>query len=111
MEIQEQQQGAVAVLTPKGPLVEADTPAFKERLEAALRRSLGRFVLDASLMPFVDSKGLEALLDVTEQMGQSGQSLKVCRANETLREVLELTGLAPQFEYFDDANDAVRSFL
>jgi anti-sigma B factor antagonist len=111
MEIQEHNQGAVTVLVPKGPLVEGDTPAFREHLERVLARTLGRFVLDASGVPFADSKGLETLLDLTEQMGQSGQSLKLCKANETLREVLDLTGLAPHFEFFEDANDAVRSFL
>jgi anti-anti-sigma factor len=111
MEIQEHNHGAVTVLAPRGPLVEADAQAFREQVERVATRTLGRFVLDASGVPFADSKGLETLLDVTEQLGQSGQSLKICKVNDTLREVLELTGLAPQFEYFDDANDAVRSFL
>ncbi len=28
-----------------------------------------------------------------------------------ITQVIELTGLSPQFEHFDDANSAVRSFL
>jgi len=37
--------------------------------------------------------------------------LKLCASNKTLREVLNLTGLSPLFEHFDDVNTAVRSFL
>jgi len=111
MQIHEQQQGAVTVLRPEGPLTAADADDFKNRLLQAQRDSLGRVVLDASAIPLVDSAGLEALVEVTEEMAQSGQALKLCAANETLRQVLELTGLAHMFEYFEDANAAVRSFL
>ncbi len=51
------------------------------------------------------------LVEVTEEMGRSGQALRMCGANKTVREVLELTDLASHFEHFQDANTAVRSFL
>jgi len=111
MKIDEQQQGAVTVLRPDGPLIELDVPAFKERVSRTRAASLGRFVVDMSAVPFIDSKGLEALLDVSEELGDGGQTLRLCAANKTVREVLELTDLTSQFDYFDDANTAVRSFL
>ena len=111
MKITEQRQGAVTVLKPEGPLTDADVQPFKQKLMETLSGSLGRFIVDMSAVPFVDSKGLEVLLDVTEEMGKSGQVLRLCAANKTIREVLELTELASQFDHFDDANTAVRSFL
>lgn len=111
MKILEQKRGAVTVVKPDGPLVEADAEEFKTRLLRVLKENFGRIVLDASGVPFVDSKGLEALVDVTNEMGQGGQWLKLCAVNRTLRQVLELTGLSSQFEHFEDANSAVRSFL
>ena len=111
MKIVEQRQGAVTVLRPEGPLTEPDVPAFKQKLLDVLAGNLGRFVVDMSAIAFVDSKGLEALLDVTEEMAKSGQVLRLCGANKTVREVLELTDLASQFDHFEDSNTAVRSFL
>ena len=111
MKIHEQLQGAVTVLKPEGPLVELDAGVVKQRLLQTLNATLGRFVVDMSAIPYVDSKGLEALVDVTEEMGRSGQALRMCGANKTVREVLELTDLASLFEHFHDANTAVRSFL
>lgn len=111
MELEQQQHGAVTVLRPKGPLVGQDADALKSRCLEAHRRSLGRLVLDASAVPFVDSRGLEVLVELSEQMGEGGRSLKLCGANETLREVLELTELAELFEHYEDVNTAVRSFL
>jgi anti-sigma B factor antagonist len=111
MRIHEQRQGAVIVLKPEGALVEQVCGAFKQKLTQAMQSSLGRFVVDMSAVPFVDSLGLEALVEITEELGKSGQSLRLCAANKTVREVLDLTELTNLFEHFEDTNTAVRSFL
>ena len=111
MEIQESRQGAVTVVKPMGPICQGDAAQFKAAVDDVRQRSLGRFVIDAGAVAYVDSQGLEALVDVSEALGQTGQSLRLCGANPTVREAMELTGLAEFFEHFEDANTAVRSFL
>jgi anti-sigma B factor antagonist len=111
VEIRTQQRGAVIVVRPDGPLTVAEADSFKGRMSELIRENLGRVVIDASGLPYVDSRGLESLADVAQELGRTGKGLKVCAANETIRQVLELTGLSTQFEHFDDANSAVRSFL
>ncbi len=111
MEIVELRQGAVTVIRPMGPLLEADVSAFIDKACDVMGKSLGRFVLDASAIAYADSKGLEALVDLTELVNESGQMLKVCGENETLREVLDLTEIGPLMEHYDDVAGAVRSFL
>ena len=51
----------------------------KARLINVCGQSLGRVVLDAGAIPFVDSRGLEVLVEVTEELGQGGRALKLCR--------------------------------
>jgi anti-sigma B factor antagonist len=109
--LQTQEYGAVTVVKPDKPLTGGDADEFKARLLEIVKKTLGRVVLDLSAVSYVDSKGLESLIDVTQELSQSGRALKLCTANETLRQVLMLTGLSSQFEYFEDANSAVRSFL
>ena len=111
MKINEQRQGAVTVLKPEGALVETCVGIFRQRIRTAFTESMGRFVIDMSAVPFVDSIGLEALVGLSEEMGRSGQTLRLCAANKTVREVLELTDLTSHFDHFEDANTAVRSFL
>jgi len=111
MEIMTQQRGAVLVIRPTGPLTVAEADTFKTTVGGLIRENLGRVVIDASALPYVDSGGLESLADVAQELARSGKGMKLCTANETLRQVLELTGLAPHFEHFDDVNTAVRSFL
>jgi len=111
VDIKEQKHGAVLVVRPEGPLKGDDAEAFKNRMTRALGESLGRCVVDASAVQFIDSKGLEALVEVNEAVSQTGCLLKLCGTNDTVREVLELTQLASQFDQYDDLNSAVRSFL
>ena len=111
MKITEQLQGAVTVIRPEGPLIGTDAAMLKQKLLNTLGQTLGRLVLDLSAIPYVDSTGLEALVDVSEEMSRGGQSLRVCSMNKTVREVLELTDLSSAFDHFDDTNTAVRSFL
>ena len=84
---------------------------FSAAVQKLIASGEKRVVVDLSAVPYLDSKGLEALVEVTEEMGRSGQALRMCGANKTVREVLELTDLASHFEHFQDANTAVRSFL
>ena len=111
MEMLTQQRGAVVIVRPVGPLTGVEADAFKTRVCDLIRENLGRVVIDASVVPYVDSPGLESLADVARELARGGKGLKLCAANQTLRQVIELTGLSPQFEHFDDANSAVRSFL
>lgn len=111
MEVIEQRHGAVTVVRPMGPLVQQDAVKFRQRLGEVMGRSLGRFVVDASMIAFVDSQGLEVLITASDELAGSGRSVRLCGATETLREVLDLTGNADRFEHFADVNSAVRSFL
>jgi anti-anti-sigma factor len=111
MEIQETREGAVTVVKPQGPLVAQDADQFRAHLQGVIERSLGRLIVDASSIAFVDSRGLEALVNASDELSSSGLSLKLCGTSDTLREVLELTGLAERFEHFTDVQAGVRSFL
>ncbi len=111
MRIETQKMGAVTVLEPWGPVVQEDAESFGERLGASLRDSMGRLVVDVSEVPYLDSRGLEVLADAAVALQETGQSLRISGANETLRTVFELTELATMFDHYQDVNTAVRSFL
>jgi len=101
----------VAVLRPEGPLTGDDAEQFKRDALEVLQTAMGRVPVDTALVPYVDSRGLEVLVEINEQMAQTGHALKLCTVSETVRQAMELTNVAPSFEYFADVSDAVRSFL
>lgn len=109
MKIDAEQHGQVTVLTPRGPLIGSDVDQLQRQLAKTMAEGAGPIVLDASTVAFLDSHGLEVLVDTTEQLIRSGGALKLCGANDIVREVLDLTDLAPLFEQFDDVDAAIEN--
>lgn len=111
MRIDEQVRGAVTFVRPDGAITQQDSAVFRTKLLDAAKRSMGRCVVDATAVPFMDSAALESLLDATDQLGAAGRVLKLCGLHETVRECLELTGIAGRFDIYADGVSAARSFL
>jgi anti-anti-sigma factor len=111
MRIDEQTHGAVTVVRPRGPIAQQDAEAFGGAVRQAAAKSLGRLVVDATEVPFVDSKGLEMILDLSDELAESGQALKLSGVCETVREAMELTEVLAAIEQYEDVSSAVRSFL
>lgn len=109
--VSEQRQGAVTVIKPEGPLVQEQAQNVGTSTMPRVRPLLGRLVIDLSASPYIDSIGLETLLDLADEMDRCGQTLRLASVSATVQEVLSLTGLTNRFEYHDDTNLAVRSFL
>ncbi|MEM9346535.1 MAG: STAS domain-containing protein [Planctomycetota bacterium] len=109
--ITEQRHGAVAVLKPDGPCIQELGESLSEAAIGHARSLMGRLVIDLSASPYIDSLGLESLLDLADEIDHRGQTLRLAGVSATVREVLDLTGLTNRFEFHDDTNLAVRSFL
>ena len=109
MRIAQEQRGKAVVLAPRGPLIGTEADRLRKRVAKALEEGADPLVLDVSGVPFLDSRGLELLVDTTERLIRGGKALRICGANDLLSEVLELTDIASLFERFDDVDAAVGS--
>ncbi len=110
MQIDEQSQAAVVVLSPRGPLTGGDSGVFASRVQAAASRQHGRVVVDFSHVSFIDSAGLEAIADLGESFERHARTLKLAAVNDTVREVFGVTEMTGFCEVYDDTSSAVRSF-
>ena len=111
MSVEIRRVGTVDVIAPQGPLTEDDAEAFIETLQARLDTANPRFVIDMSAVPYLDSRGIEGIVDAADDLRQRGGRMRLASAMGTCREVLDLTGHAGCVEFFDDTQSAVRSFL
>ena len=75
------------------------------------KRTNGRIVLEFSQVPYLDSRGVEALWDLADRQREAGQTMKIAAVPELCREILELTSIARHLDIFDSPENAVRSFL
>lgn len=111
MKIDRLKMGSVGVIAPHGAITQAEADELTAAIETTRQPAAGRVVLDMGDVPFVDSKGLETLLDFADRQRSAGQTAKLAGLNETCREIMDLTELLGEFEVFDSVDSAVRSFL
>lgn len=91
-----------------GPITVDDVDTFRQSAERAIAEAQGRVAFDLAAVPLVDGAALTCLLDLADDLGIHGQSARLVSPSETVREILEVTGTAPTFQYFDDAASAAR---
>jgi len=111
MKVERQEIGTVEILSPQGVLTEDDAEEFSTMLQRRLAGANPRVAVSLSDVPYMDSTALNALLEAAEELADRGTRLKLVSVNPTCRETLELTGLSPRFQFFENPQDAVRSFL
>jgi anti-anti-sigma factor len=109
MKCDSSRQGNVVTIKPYGLLVGSDVDDLKMHLSELVAEGSIEVVVDASSIVFVDSRGLEMLLDMAERMIQNGRMLKFAGISPSLEEVLELTELAPLFRFYSTSPEAVES--
>lgn len=111
MKLERSQIGTVEVLAPQGVLTDEDATEFSDVLNERLSGANPRLIVSLQEVPYMDSLALDGLVKAADDMIDRGARLKLVAVSPTCREILELTGLAGRFQFFEDPNDAVRSFL
>jgi len=109
MRITTESYGHAVVLIMEGELTVDSLGAFRQAVEHQLEgKEVVDLVLNMEHVPFVDSAGLEYLLDLQDQLAERLGQVKLLHPDENVRKVLEITRLEPQFEVLTDAAEAVK---
>jgi anti-anti-sigma factor len=111
VQLTQQTIGAVVVLKPDGPITAGGCDTLCTNISSVAKQAMGRVVLDLEAVSYVDSRGIEALLDCGDVLAKVGLALKLCSVNSTVCDALALTGADAGFEFHLDAGTAARSFL
>ncbi|MHC4696617.1 MAG: STAS domain-containing protein [Planctomycetota bacterium] len=111
MKVEHQQIGTVDVLTPVGALVDEDAESFCRVLMDRLQSANPRVVLSMQEVPYLDSAALEGLLGAADELAGQAVDLKLVKVTPACRDIFVLTDLAGRFRFFDNVQDAVKSYL
>jgi anti-anti-sigma factor len=111
VKVDRQRIGTVNVLAPQGPLTDDDADQFSALLLEELSAANPRVVVSLEGVPYVDSSALSGLVACADDLIARGSRLKLTSVPATCREIFELTGLTRRFQFFEDEDTAVRSFL
>lgn len=109
MEIQQQEQDGLTVLTVRGNLAHDAAETLRVTALATLHDQARHVVLDCHAIEFIDSRGLEALLWLQERCGEWLGQLRLARCPDHIRKVLEVTRLWSHFDCHPDVDAAIAS--
>ena len=111
MKVERRRVGTVDVCAPLDALVDEGAVEFGDALTTCLKGVNPRVVVDMSEVGYMDSVALEVLLDAADELAERSAQFKLAGVTPTCREIVELTGLSDRFQFFEDVDAAVRSYL
>jgi stage II sporulation protein AA (anti-sigma F factor antagonist) len=82
----------------------------RQAIEECLGNNEYKVVLDFKQVPFIDSSGLEILVEAQNRLQKKGGGLKIAHPNPVCQDILIATRLADRIEIYSDTEDAGRSF-
>jgi anti-anti-sigma factor len=97
MEIAQDVQGGVIVVTPTGRIDTTASERFSEVLAGVLAAGHTQVVIDFAGVDYISSAGLAALVVTAKRLGGGKGRLVLSALRNPVRQVLELTGLIPVF--------------
>jgi anti-anti-sigma factor len=98
-----------AIIRPDGRMDVESAPAVKMALANAARDGLRAVVVDLSLVEFMDSSGLSALVSGMKALRKEGGALTICNANAQIRTALRLTMLDRVFPVYENLDKALQA--
>lgn len=102
----------VTVLNLSGALtLGAGTRVFRQLIEDAITLGKKKVILNMAEVFRIDSTGLGELVTAHIRMLRAGGKLKLIRLPQRTHELVQLTRLHSVFEFFNDEESAVKSFL
>ena len=110
MNITAESYGHAVVLNMKGELTEDALSAVRREIQHQLSgKDVVDLVLNFEKVPFVDSMGLDFLLDLQERLSEKFGQVRIVRPDENVRKILEITRIESDFEIYEDTAEAVKA--
>ncbi len=107
MEIGEEKQGSLVVVSPVGRVDGVVAPQLEKRLTEIVERGDSDVLLDCEQMDYISSAGLRTVLIGARKCRQNGGKLTVCALQPGCKSVMEISGFFNILDAYDTRDDAV----
>ncbi len=110
MDVSIDELNGIQVIRLNGSLDARSANGFRDRLSGLITNGATRFVVDASQLRFVDSRGLGTLIYLRRFARQGKGDVRIAAAGREMLEVLDISGLGQVFDLAPDIATAVARF-
>ncbi|MDR3178919.1 MAG: STAS domain-containing protein [Oscillospiraceae bacterium] len=92
MEIDKKKDGETLTVTLKGRLDTNAAPELEKDFESSLTDEIKNLIFDFKDLVYISSAGLRVVLSTQKKMNKKSGEMKIRNANQTIKEVFEVTG-------------------
>lgn len=110
MKFDERIRGNIVIIDPKGKLTAESEGAFTETVLKRLNGGWVEVIVNLQDVPYIDSAGLGALVQMYTSAKRRGGRLVLTRVAERNHHLLSITRLVTVFDVYDSEEEAERSF-
>ena len=111
MEVTQSHRGPVRVLSLTGAFIGEECDALDSLVQECIDTDYLRIVIDIEQVPFIDSDGLDKILDVALDLSKRGGDARVAAPNDICRDILAVTRIDSLIHIFDKVEEALKSLL
>ena len=110
MEIQTRRVNDVLVADMVGRLDSRTAGPASTELNQIAQEGHAKLVLNVAGLEYVSSAGLRAILVAAKLVQAHGGAMKICHANATVKQVMEVSGMSSLLRLYDTEKDALAAF-
>jgi anti-sigma B factor antagonist len=110
MKITKSRHDGIIVTKIEGKIAGAGVDELVAGVAGDIEKGSADLILDFMNVPFVDSRGLEALITLHEKALDSGGAVKIICLREPCATVFRITRMDSRFELYPDEREALISF-
>lgn len=110
MDLTTKSKNNIKVLTLSGRFDALTAPSVQAWLEEATQAKPVQIVVNMEAVSFVDSTALSTLVSGMKRARQAEGDLRLCRLQQPVRMIFELTRLDKAFEIFPGEHEAITAF-
>jgi len=111
MKIKKSKIGVISYIEPEFPIAGEGVQEFRRVIEECFKEREFKIVINFHSVPYIDSEGLEALLDILGEVRKRGGSIKISDPNPICNDIFLATRFNTLFDIYTTVGEAGRSFL
>lgn len=112
MKFSYREEDDVTIVEPQGKIMGGpDARLLHERLYELIDQGKKKVVIDLFRVNWMNSSGLGILIGSLISLRNNGGNLKLARATERIKNLLQITKLDAVFDSYDTVEEAIESFI
>ncbi len=110
MEIQTRDTNDIKVVDLIGKLDTNTAPDAETHLNKLIKEGVKKILVNLEKLDYVSSAGLRVLLSTNKQLQNNGGILRICKLNDVVQEIFDISGFSTIFNVFSTEDEALSGF-